>query len=337
MTLGNDNPLLNWSVDRSLITYVGEDLRRPECVLAARDGSLWCSDARGGVMRISPDGRQTLVVPKGGEARGADLVAGETMPNGLAFAANGDVLVANFGTGALERITPGGECTTLYDSIDNVPLGKANFILRDSRGRLWFTVLTRLDPWTRSINEKPTDGYVGVIDDKGIRIVVEGLNGTNEIRWDAREDWLYIVESHARHITRVRFDENATVVARETFGPDDLGGTPDGCAFDACGNLWITLVMTDCLIALTPEGEKLVLLDDRDPHQSAIYNRHFYAGTMTPEVIEATRGTIAPWMASVTFGGPDLRTVYLGSLLGTRLASFRAPVAGLPLVHWNEH
>lgn len=40
-------------------------------------------------------------------------------------------------------------------------------------------------------------------------------------------------------------------------------------------------------------------------------------------------------MASVTFGGPDLRTVYLGSLLGNRLPSLRSPVAGLALAHWT--
>jgi hypothetical protein len=41
-------------------------------------------------------------------------------------------------------------------------------------------------------------------------------------------------------------------------------------------------------------------------------------------------------MASVTFGGSDLRTVYLGSLMGTTIPYFRSPVAGLPMVHWNE-
>jgi hypothetical protein len=48
------------------------------------------------------------------------------------------------------------------------------------------------------------------------------------------------------------------------------------------------------------------------------------------------RGTIAPWMASVTFGGPDLRTVYLGSLMGNRIPYFRSPVPGLPMVHWRS-
>ena len=32
----------------------------------------------------------------------------------------------------------------------------------------------------------------------------------------------------------------------------------------------------------------------------------------------------------------DLRTVYIGSLKGHRIPSFRSPVAGLPVVHWNE-
>jgi hypothetical protein len=39
-------------------------------------------------------------------------------------------------------------------------------------------------------------------------------------------------------------------------------------------------------------------------------------------------------MASLTFGGPDLRTVDLGSLRGSTLPTFKSPVAGLPLAHW---
>ena len=38
--------------------------------------------------------------------------------------------------------------------------------------------------------------------------------------------------------------------------------------------------------------------------------------------------------ASISFGGPDLRTVYVGSLKGTRIPYFRSPVAGLPMAHW---
>jgi gluconolactonase len=165
--------------------------------------------------------------------------------------------------------------------------------------------------------------------------VADGFVGTNEIRFDAREEWLYVVESNARRISRVRIHDDATAGDRAVFGPARLPGTPDGFAFDQAGNLWVTLIHADRLIALTPTGEVLTLLDDGDPDAVARYDRHAEAGTVTAELMGRTKGTLAPLMASVTFGGPDLRTVYLGSILGNTLPSFRSPVPGLPLAHWR--
>jgi gluconolactonase len=334
------NPLTGWTVQRSEIRTTGYDLQRPECILAQKDGTLWSADARGGVMCIHPDGTQELIAQVGhaGVDRNdpSSFILGEsTLPNGIALNRAGDFLIANFGTNAIELMRRDGRSRTLYTHIDGEPLGKTNFVLCDSQDRIWFTVTTRLAPWTRSINEKVADGYVGLIDEKGIRIVADGFVGTNEIRFDAQGEWLYVVESNARHISRLRVRQDGSLFGREIFGPDDLRGTPDGFAFDEYGNLWITIVQTDRLIALTPEGEVLTLLDDCDPVQAQIYDGHFYAGTMTPQVMAATQGSIAPWMASLTFGGPDLRTVYLGSLRGTTIPYFRSPVAGLPLAHWK--
>ena len=335
------NPLKGWSVDRSAIRTIGHGLKRPECILAERDGTLWCADARGGVMQVRPDGTQQLVIPKEsqrdvhGDATSL-ILSNDTLPNGLAINRRGDFVIADFGTNSIDLLQRDGHKRTLYTQIDGQPLGKTNFVLCDSRDRIWFTVTTRLVPWMRSINERYADGYVGLIDERGIRIVAEGFLGTNEIRFDANEQWLYVVESNARRISRLRAHPDGSLSDREIFGPADLRGTPDGFAFDAFGNLWITIVQTDRLVALTPEGELLTLLDDCDPAQAAVYDQHFYAGTMTPEVMAATKGTIAPWMASLTFGGPDLRTVYLGSLLGTTIPYFEAPVAGLPLAHWGR-
>lgn len=336
----SDNPLIGWAVDRAAIQTIGHGLQRPECVLAEPDGTLWAADARGGVMHIRPDGSQHLIAPAGhgGIEPGNPtslILNGATLPNGIALNRSGDFLIANFGTDSIEYMRRDGRTTTLYDRIDGQPLGKTNFVLVDSRNRIWFTVTTRLTPWIRSVNEKVADGYVGLIDERGIRIVADGFVGTNEIRFDAQEQWLYVVESNARRISRLRAREDGSLHGRETYGPADLGGTPDGFAFDTYGNLWITIVQTDRLIALTPEGEILTLLDDCDPLQRQIYDRHFYSGTLTPEIMAATQGDIAPWMASITFGGPDLRTVYLGSLRGTTLPFFRSPVAGLALPHWR--
>jgi len=337
----NPNPLRGWQVDRSSIRTIGRDLQRPECILAERDGTLWTADARGGVMRIRSDGSQQLITQRRSrafvESDSADkYILRGTLPNGLAFARNGDILIANFGTDAIEVMTRDGRLTTLCTEIDGKPLGKTNFVLRDSKHRIWITITTRVQPWTRAVTEHTADGYVALIDEKGVRIVADGFVGTNEIRLDAREEWMYVVESNARRISRLRVQPDGSLTDREIYGPSDLGGIPDGFAFDVFGNLWVTLVVYERLIAITPEGDLLTLLDDGDPTVTAQLDREFQAGTFNPENFLHVKGGIAPWMASLTFGGPDLRTVYLGSLMGTTIPYFTSPVAGLPMAHWGD-
>lgn len=335
-----DNPLVGWQVDRSQIQFIGQDLQRPECILAERDGVLWSADARGGVVRIAPDGEQTLVTQASQSQLGGTSFEDRfvntqgTLPNGLTFDAEGNFLIANFGTDRLELMTREGVTHTLLDNIDGRPLGKANFVTRDRKGRLWLTVTTQMVPWTRHVETMSTDGYIALIDERGVRIVADGLCGTNELRFDPDEQWLYVAETTARKITRFRVADDGELTHRETYGPSNVGGFCDGIAFDAYGNLWSTLVMSDRLIAITPEGDLLTLLDDGDPAGVAALDLAWAEGRVTPELMAGAAGTLCPWMASLTFGGPDLQTVYLGSLRGTTIPYFRSPVAGQPLIYW---
>ena len=345
------NPLHGFMVERSNLRTIGQDLQRPECILAEADGTLWAADARGGVTRIARDGSQQFIGQKA-DARFAKAAVDTTdafeakftqgtLPNGLAFAANGDLLISNFGTDLLEAMTREGHTRTLFDRIDGLPIGKVNFVLRDSKNRIWITVSTRVNPWTKAATSRVRDGFIAVVEPgKDIRVVADGFYFTNEIRLDAREEWLYVVETTGPCISRLRLVESQTsgvrLTEREVFGPSNLGGPPDGIAFDAHGNLWCTLVMVDQLIALTPQGDKLLLLDDGDKPASQLLVDKMANGTATPDDMAKAHGTVAPWMASVTFGGPDLCTVYLGSLLGTTIPYFRSPVAGLPMAHWFD-
>src|SRR5688572_2103877 len=101
------NPLKGFRISRDELQFVGKDLQRPECILAERDGTLWSADARGGVMRIAPDGSQRLIAQQAdshfaGTSDLAKRFTEGTLPNGLAFARNGDILISNFGTDRLE-------------------------------------------------------------------------------------------------------------------------------------------------------------------------------------------------------------------------------------------
>jgi hypothetical protein len=96
------------------------------------------------------------------------------------------------------------------------------------------------------------------------------------------------------------------------------------------------MVYSDKLFVLTPQGDLKVLLDEGDPKKVDALEKQFLEGSVTEPVLSVTGRGVAPWMASVTFGGPDLQTAYIGSLKGDRIPYFRAPVPGLPMVHWNE-
>ncbi|MCC5979009.1 MAG: SMP-30/gluconolactonase/LRE family protein [Salinarimonas sp.] len=333
------NPIDGFVVNKADIAFVGAELQRPECILAQPDGSLWSADARGGVVHIRPDGTQRLVTQSldssfAASTDEATRFTEGTLPNGLAFDADGSILISNFGTDRLERMTRDGETSVVLDTIDGTPIGKVNFVLRDSRGRIWLTISTRITNWMRAISPNIADGYVAVLDGKGARIVADGFHFTNEIRFDAREEWLYVVETTARRITRLRIGEDARVEEREIFGPADTGGFIDGIAFDAYGNLWGTHVMSDRIFALTPQGEMRIILDDDRPEPSKRLYEAFARDKATPELMLACGGDIAPWFASLTFGGTDLCNVYIGSLRGSRIPWFRSPVPGLPMAHW---
>lgn len=289
MARSTQNPLNGWQVDRDTIRMIGHDLQRPECILAERDGTIWTADARGGVMRIAPDGSQHLITPTAEHTDTANasfedryVQAQGSLPNGMAFTANGDFIIVNWGTDALEVMSRDGTLRTLYTEIEGQPLGKANFPLRDSKNRIWFTVTTREHPWTKQVNTKTSDGYIALVDEHGIRIVADGFCGTNEIRFDDNEEWLYVVESTARRISRLRVQGDGTLTDREVYGPSKLEGHPDGFAFDQHGNLWVTLIFLDKLVAITPDGDVLTLLDDSNPEANAVYEAHFRNGTLTP-------------------------------------------------------
>lgn len=335
--------IADFELDKSSLQYVGVGLQRPECILAERDGSLWTADARGGVVHIHPDGRQQIVAQRlsghfaSVESEASRYLEG-TLPNGLAFADNGDILISNFGTDRLETMTRDGESKVLADHIDGEPIGKVNFVLRDSRNRIWITVSTRIKNWMHALRPNLPDGYIARYEDGAFRIVAEGFHFTNEIRMDAREEYMYVAETTGGCISRMRVHEDGTLGEREVFGPSSLGkgAWPDGIAFDSAGNLWGTMVYSDKLFVLDPRGNLRVLLDEGDPQKVDALERAFLDEKVNEQVLFATGQGMAPWMASVTFGGPCLRTLYIGSLRGTRIPCFQAPFPGLPMAHWND-
>ncbi len=169
-------PIKELRLELSDLTFTGHDLVRPESVIAQPNGTLWVSDGRGGVTRIDSDGQQQFFGGLGGE------------PNGLAMMDDGTILVANIGTGTIQKLHLDGQTEEFLTEIDGVKLSSANYVFIDSKNRIWMAFSTREPRWWLAAASPRPDGYIVLLDEKGPRIVRDDIYFTNEIRLDAKAE-----------------------------------------------------------------------------------------------------------------------------------------------------
>ncbi len=306
------------------IHFTGGGLARPECVLATRRGNLYVSDKRGGVTCIAPDGAQTLL---GG--------GGTIVPNGIALLRDGSFAVANLSDeGGVWRLTPDGALAPEVTEIAGRRLGSVNFVRLDGRGRLWICVSTVRkgdDQYRTDI----ADGFIALRDEAGIRVVAEGLCWTNECWPDEARGHLYVNETFGRRLTRFDMAADGGLSNRVTVATFGAGDYPDGLAMDVAGGLWVISVGSNRVIRVSPGGGREVITEDSDPDHLETLETALHARRLTRPMIHEAKSRMLRNVSSIAFAGPDLRTAHLGSLAGEALATFRAPVAGVPPAHWE--
>ena len=310
------------------LTFVGQGLKRPECVLCTSDGSIFAADWEGGVTRIAPDGSQTRFL-----AEAEDWVR----PNGVALRRDGSFLLAHLGdeSGGVFRLDRNGALRPVLTEVEGVPLPPTNYVLEDAQGRLWITVSTRLQPRIRGCRADVADGFIVLLDDKGARIVADGLGYTNEVQFDAEGRHLYVNETFGRRLSRFRVAPDGALSDYEVVAEFGPGSFPDGLAFDAEGAVWVVSIVSNRVIRILPDGRQEVVLEDSDAAHLDWVETAYAAGQLTRSHLDRIESRRLRNISSLAFGGPDLKTVYLGCLLGDSLARFCVPVAGRPPLHWE--
>jgi sugar lactone lactonase YvrE len=303
-------------------------------VLATERGDLFIVHLGAGVMHIDRAGQQRVI------GATAEIDGKLFVPNGLALQRDGSFLIANMGEGGgLWRLDRSGALTPYLMEVDGERLAATNFVVNDEQDRLWITISTRQWPISKAMGAvagpRAVDGYVVLMDKKGARIVADGLAFTNEVRLDAAGRMLYVVETFARRITRFRVGADGSLGGREAFCTFGHGTFPDGMAFDAEAHLWVASIISNRLLRVAPDGSHEVVLADTDGAHVDKIERDLSAGTIQRDDMQKTPTKLLKNIASITFGGPDLKTGYIGSLGGDTLATFRSPVAGRPPAHWR--
>ncbi len=312
------------------LTFVGAGLKRPECVLATAQGELYAADWRGGVAQVRPDGSHVLYA--------ATLPGGRPLrPNGVALRRDGSFLLADLGEtlGGVFALARDGSVQPFLEEVDGAALPPTNYVGIDAAERVWITVSTRKSP--RALDYRPdcASGFIVLADARGARIVADGLGYTNEAVVNPDGRWLWVNETFARRTSRFALRADGALGPMEVVTTYGKGTFPDGLTFDVEGHAWITSVVSNRVIRVAPDGAQHLVLEDADAAHLAACEAAYLAGTLGRPHLDHVPSRVLKNISSLAFGGPDLRTAYLGCLLGDSIAYFRSPVAGHPPAHWR--
>lgn len=320
------------AIDISSLHFVGSELQRPECVLATESGDLFTCDRRGVIARLHSSGETSIYGSEDGTRE-------HMKSNGFALLPDRSFLFANLGEGGgVWSIDAAGQLRPFLQEVDGERVPSTNFVHSDSLGRVWVCVSTRSATSHRfdhRLSSTQDDGYIVLVDGKGPRIVADGLVWTNECRVSPSGSHLYVNETMARRLTRFAIGEDGSLSARQTIAAFEDGTWPDGLAFDAEDGVWITSPISNRVIRVSPDGEQHLILEDCDHRHVQNAERAFLAGELTREAIYNSPSKTLKHLSSLAFGGPDLRTVFLGSLGGASIPYFRSEIAGHPMSHWK--
>lgn len=312
------------------VEFVGSGLNRPECVLCTKAGHWYSADWRGGVAHGLPDGSQRLY-------QGRISAERPLKPNGVALCEDGSFLLADLGDseGGVFRLTRSGEVTPFLTEVHGETLPPSNFVVQDRQGRTWITVSTRLSPRSLAYNANCDDGFIVLADDRGARIVADGLGYTNECVIDAAGEYLYVNETFVRRLTRFKLHADGRLSDRAVVAEFGPGTFPDGLAFDQRGNLWVTSIVSNRLICIAPNGQQTIWLEDADKAHLEDVEKAWRSASMGRPQLDGIQSDRLRNVSSLAFGGADLRDGYLGCLLGEQIGKIRLPIAGLAPAHWH--
>ena len=197
----------------------------------------------------------------------------------IALTDDSNVVVAALRTGWYRVSLSNGERQLLAAPPHPRPTVRFNDGAVDSRGRLW----------TGSLDDgesDPVGRLYRLSADGSVRSVDAGFVASNGIDWSPDGQWMYFVDSRRAAIYRYPFEpEDGELGVRELFvDTHPLPGLPDGLAVDAEGTIWCAFWDGAAIHGFNPTGALLETI---------------YLPVLRP--------------TSLTFGGTDLRVMYITS------------------------
>lgn len=268
----------------SQMTTFAKGLDHPEGLAFDRDGVLWAGGEAGQIYCVEE-----------GFVREVGNVGGFCL--GVTVSPQQDLIVCNAGLHCLQQVARDGSVLKTINGCDSCPLVTPNFSVFDSDGNLYFSESGR---WNGG------DGWVYRLRVSG---TVERFAGpfffANGLALNAEQNAVFVVESQRDRVQRIEIRRDGYAGDVDTYAAG-LARIPDGLAFDASGNLYVTCYATDCIYRVRT-------------------NRTVELFAFDPE------GTMLARPTNVAFGGPEGKTMVIANLGRWHLTAIHTVDAGLAL------
>ncbi|WP_331377004.1 SMP-30/gluconolactonase/LRE family protein [Sinorhizobium chiapasense] len=221
-------------------------LSHPEGVAIGPDGWIWCGNQDGDICRITPDGsRIERVASTGGFILG------------LAFDGDKALYACDLKHAAVFRLDL---ASTMLLRLEAPGLRIPNYPVVDGRrGRL--LVSDSHDPASPGPGIWSFDLKGGA----GSLWCSADFTFANGLSMRSGEDALYVCETFARRVSRIRIAPDGSAGPVDPF-VTGLPGYPDGLAFDEAGNLLISLYEPSRILRIEAGGAIRVLAEDPTAH-----------------------------------------------------------------------
>ncbi|GFZ64508.1 calcium-binding protein [Pseudomonas amygdali pv. eriobotryae] len=250
------------------------------------EGPVWDVEQQRLYWIDSFDGRVLRCTDDGRELRAWDV--GQKIGS-MALRRSGDAALVALQTGIYNLDLPTGDIELIVDPEPGLPDNRLNDGKVDRHGRFIVGSMdTREDQASAKLYRLDPDLSLHTLD--------EGIIVSNGPCWSPGGETFYFADTWSGDIWAYDYDNTSGAVAnRRTFAKVDTsaGGAADGCTVDAEGCLWQALVYAGKLVRYTPDGQVDRIID--------------------MPVKKVT---------SLTFGGPNLDTLYVTSMARPPLPRF---------------
>jgi gluconolactonase len=227
----------------------------------AKTGELLFSDVPNNVIHAWKDGKLREFMRPSGYS-GDDPAWRSSGSNGLAFDANGRLLIAEHGDRRVSFLGEDGKKTTIAARFEGKRFNSPNDIAVHSSGAIYFTDPIYGLPKGEEDPARELDfcGVFRVGTAGTVSLVTKELERPNGIAFSPDEKTLYVANSHKPRAIILAVSIGDDGMATDTkvfFDTKDLDGkgSPDGLKVDGAGNLWAT--GPGGLLVISPQGKLL--------------------------------------------------------------------------------